>query len=100
MHENKWTTDIEGFVKAAEADKYAELPLETGDVLITDWEMDGTFFPYVEPKHGHGKHDVDDIKDEIAMAIESKLDIEVTTLEWSEANGVYYPVVNGIPHLD
>jgi hypothetical protein len=100
MHENKWTTDVEGFVKAAEQDEYAELPLETGDILITDCEMDGTFIPFVSPKPRSTDFDNDDVKDEIAMAIESKLDIEVTTLEWSEANGVYYPVVNGIPHLD
>lgn len=100
MHENKWTTDVEGFVKAAEQDEYAELPLETGDILITDWEMDGTFMPYISPNFHRIDFDNDDVKDEIAMAIESKLDIEVTALEWSEGNGVYYPVVHGIPHLD
>jgi hypothetical protein len=38
--------EIENFIDAAHNDKYAELELSHGDILITD-VTDGGFFPYV-----------------------------------------------------
>lgn len=98
MSTNKWQTDTEGFIEAVENDEYAELPLETGDVLITDWEGNGIFHPYVEPsshpdidreqKH-HEEREI-----EVAEAIEDMFDgVRVEHIEYDEGNQVYYPTM-------
>lgn len=35
------------FVRAVRSDSYAELEIGDGLVVVTDWESDGTFLPYI-----------------------------------------------------
>jgi len=46
------STDIDQFIKAVDNDAYAELLLDNGDTLVTDWEGDGYYLPYVVPAEG------------------------------------------------
>ena len=39
--------ETQNFVEAVQNDEYAEYELEDGFILITDWEGDGLFDPYV-----------------------------------------------------
>lgn len=45
--DNTMDLENENFVRAVENDEYAEYELDDGFVMITDWEGDGTFNPYV-----------------------------------------------------
>jgi len=37
------STDIDQFIKAVDNDSYAELLVDNGDTLVTDWEGDSYF---------------------------------------------------------
>jgi hypothetical protein len=76
-------TDAENFASAVENDEYAELELETGDVLVTDWEGNGVFNPYVVVRDG-GVTDVEAAKDQIAAAIQDRLGVRVSHLHYAE----------------
>lgn len=90
MAENKWQTDSDGFVRAARDDEYAELKLPNGDVLITDWEGDGVFNPYVVP-HDDGGRD-DEREEQIAEQIEAQFDgVRVEFIEWDDNHELYVP---------
>lgn len=84
-------SEIHNFVCAVEEDEYAELELSTGDVLITDWESDDTFLPYVEPMGTHADKHPTDILCDISEAIEDALPVTVYHVEWDNNNSVYYP---------
>ena len=90
MQETKWQTDKDGFIEAIENDEYAELVLPNGDTLITDWEGDGVFNPYVELTNDHGDKHPTDIMAEIESAIYDVFEIYVTT-EMDNNNGVVVP---------
>jgi hypothetical protein len=79
----------EEFIEAIEADEYAEYELSTGDVLITDYEGDGLFHPYVVPKN-----DNEGCGDEIADAISEEFDVRVFNIEATGGNEtIFYPVM-------
>lgn len=78
--------DLQNFLKAAEEDEYAEVELGDGYTLITDWEGDGTFMPYVQPPEddsGENDHHVDDMLHDLDG-------IAVSYVEWDDNNGVYH----------
>lgn len=82
-------SEKEQFIEAVRYDEYCELELPTGDVLITDWEGDGTFNPHVQPKDEDATRAA-----EIGEAISETLEVEVETVEVDAAKGVspiYYP---------
>lgn len=84
------------FVDAVETDEYAELELPTGDVLISDWQGDNTFLPYVEKLSTHFAPALDStdrsvIADEIGEAIQQELGVAVFHIGWDEGNEVFYP---------
>lgn len=94
MQQTKWQTDVRGFIQAVENDEYAELVLETGDVLITDWEGDGVFNPYVVPDGNHDDIDRDTREAQIMREIGNKLDVRVHAIEYDKRNEVF------VPHTD
>ena len=79
------------YVAAVAEDEYGELELPTGDYLITDWEGDDTFLPYVEPTDDHRENPTDEVGDEIAEAIQDELGTVVHRIEWDGGNEVFYP---------
>jgi hypothetical protein len=114
---NTWETDAKGYRQAVADDEYAELRLETGDHLITDWEFadssnesaqsqsapqtgegDGVFLPYVVPDVDDGLDgrdpEADEVQVEVAEAIEDALNTEVHDIEWSPSNDAWYPFMN------
>jgi len=93
MPTNTWTTDPETFTEAVRDDDYAELELSTGDVLITDWEGDGTFHPYVVMTGDHGTAHPTDILDDVAQAIQDALDVTVYAIEYDANNDVLVPTM-------
>lgn len=88
------TDEVENFIEAVREDEYAELELSTGDTLITDWQGDGFFLPYVEPgflPEELPEDKLDSVADEIAYEIEQELDAPVHRIEWSNSNQCFYP---------
>lgn len=79
-------SEKEEFIEAAANDEYGEYTLNTGDVLITDWEGDGVFDPFVIPDTSD--NDSREVEDELAEAIQNEFDIEVRNVEWSN-QGLY-----------
>lgn len=70
----------QNFVEAAQNDEYAEYKLEDGFVLITDWEGDGSFYPYVILPHEYtDKTEVIDTLLEEAGEFLTFLDVEIET---------------------
>lgn len=58
--DNTMNLETENFVRAVENDEYAEYELDDGFVLITNWEGDGMFNPYVVlPDEHHDDEFVD-----------------------------------------
>ena len=49
--------ETQNFVEASQNDEYAEYELDDGFVLITDWEGDGMFNPYVVLPDGYEDED-------------------------------------------
>jgi hypothetical protein len=84
-------SEKENFIQAVEDDEYAEYELSCGAVLITDWEGDGVFNPYVVI------YDIDDdvtdldrvIGDQIAEAF----NVRVTHIETDYDGDVCYPLM-------
>lgn len=87
-------TEVYDFVEAVEYDEYAELELSTGDILITDWEGDHTFHPYVEPMGDHGDKHPTDILDDIAVAIGDALGVAVHHIEYDSGGDIFYPTMD------
>lgn len=94
MQQNKWQVDADGFTQAVANDEYAELVLETGDVLITDWEGDGVFNPYVETTENNHSIDRDTKEAQIMRAIAKQLDCRVDTIEYDKRNDVFVPYMD------
>lgn len=86
--------DVENFIAAVQEDEYAELELSTGDILITDWEGDGVFNPYVVEGGQHGDKHPTDILDDIMTAIEDKLGVTVYDIEYAPENNAFYPTMD------
>lgn len=83
------TAEKQTFITGVEQDEYAELRLRTGDTLITDWEGDETFNPYIIPRDG-----TDEVPDRggersetVAEAIEAALHVRVDEIEWARGMG-------------
>jgi len=76
----------EEWLEAARNDTLAEYELETGDVIVTDWEGEGRFFPYVIPKESSENSDI--AAEAIQNAIEEELDFKPRIVEWG-FNGTY-----------
>ena len=92
------TDEKAAFISAIQADEYAEYELPNGDVLITDWEGDGEFYPYILPNNeadisDHGKR-ADETAELIQSALEdfTLVDIEATDPDPS-GTVIYYPVI-------
>lgn len=49
------------FKRAVRADNYAEYNLRDDLVIVTDWEGDGEFYPYVVIEGDYSEQEVDDI---------------------------------------
>jgi hypothetical protein len=82
-------TDLERFLAAVKDDEYAEYELGDGYTLVTDWEGDGSFNPYVVPPDGDdgtNQQRVSDLLTEVQA-------FDVFHVEYSTANGVYYPTL-------
>jgi len=77
-------------MQAVKDDEYGEYTLETGDILITDWEGDGFFSPYVIPE-ASPRND-DEAMANISSSIKNELGIRVTGVEWDISNDVYHVV--------
>lgn len=58
---------VEKFEKARLTDGYGEYHLDTGYVLVTDWEGDNSFNPYVVPEKGTdlNEDNMDKVREEI-----------------------------------
>lgn len=80
----------EEFIQAAKDDEYGEFELGTGDILITDWEGNGLFNPYVIPTSSD--KDDDTASADISSSIKDELDINVHGIEWDEGNEVYHVI--------
>lgn len=78
-------TDKSGFVQAVENDEYAEFVLAPGLFLITDWEGDGTFLPYVVDMNDRTKREVDDLLADNAPFL------RCDGVEYDRGNDTYYP---------
>jgi len=76
----------EEWLEAARNDTMAEYELETGDIIITDWEGDGVFCPYVMPKESTENSDI--AAEAIHNAITDELGFEPRFVEWG-FNGTY-----------
>jgi hypothetical protein len=85
-------TDKENFIQAVKNDEYAEYELPCGAVLITDWEGDGVFNPYVVTYH------IDDgitnAEQKIVDDITEAFSVDVRAIEGVTGEGLYYPVMN------
>jgi len=77
-------------MQAVKDDEYGEYTLETGDIVITDWEGDGFFSPYVIPE-ASPRND-DEAMANISSSIESELEFKVIRVEWDVSNDVYHVV--------
>mgnify|MGYP006928085756 CR=1 FL=1 len=80
------TVDKEEWIKAARNDEYAEFVLDTGDIIVTDWEGDGDFFPYVMPVGSD--EDSHEAEAQIKQAIKDGLGFNPRNVEWG-GNGTY-----------
>ena len=76
----------EEWLEAARNDTLAEYELETGDIIVTDWEGEGEFFPYVIPKESSENSDI--AAKAIKNAIKDELGFEPSFIEWG-FNGTY-----------
>ncbi len=92
MCDNKHTTTKDQFTDAVTNDEYAEYELQNGDILITDWEGDGTYHPYVVPTES--PHNDDDAAATVAQSIATAFDVRVNTVEWDNNNEVYVPYMD------
>lgn len=75
------------FIGAVKEDEHAEYDLGGGYTLVTDWEGDGTFNPHVVPPDGDDGTNEQRV-DDLLTVLEP---FRVEHVEYSEANGVYYP---------
>jgi len=79
---------VRNFIAAVESDEYAEVELKNGDTLVTDWEGDGHFHPYIVPAEGVADTLADDAdaRDErgadIATLIHDVFNVYVNEIEW------------------
>jgi hypothetical protein len=91
MSEYPQTTETtkEQFINAVTEDEYAEYHLPCGDILVTDWESDGTYHPYVVPVES--PNDSDDAAATISQSIATVFDVGVNAIEWDANNEVYVP---------
>ena len=84
---------IENFKDAVREDEYAELTLPNGDTLITDWESDGVFFPYVVPTSEQTYEYQDEREAEILTGIYDLLGV-TGEIEYDENNEVFVPYID------
>lgn len=80
------TVDKEEWIKAARNDEHAEFVLSTGDIIVTDWEGDNEFHPYVMPVGS--ENDSHDAEADIKEAIKDDLGFNPRHVEWGY-NGTY-----------
>lgn len=85
--------DIMDFVAAVEQDTYAELQLSSGDWLITDWEGDGVFSPYVVPELD-APRTREYAENVVADAIADALSIQVRAIEYDSKNSMFVPYMD------
>jgi hypothetical protein len=85
-------SEKENFIQAVEDDEYAEYELSCGAVLITDWEGDGLFNPYVVT------YDIDDgvtnVSQRIVDEITEAFSVDVRAIDGVSGEDLYYPVMN------
>lgn len=79
-------TDRDGFVQAVENDEYAEYVVASGLFLITDWEGDKAFLPYVVDLNDRTEREVDDLLADNAPFL------RCDGVEYDGGNDVYYPL--------
>jgi hypothetical protein len=80
------TETKEEFLEAVENDELAEFELPTGDILVTDWEGDGHFDPYILPKSSAPGDEI--VAEILEEAIRDVFDFDVEHVEWA-SNGTY-----------
>jgi hypothetical protein len=86
----------EEFIHAVHSDSYAEYKLSTGDILITDWESDGSYNPHVIERD---QDDSEDRADDIASAIQSEFDSDYCNVEKHSSGGDIYMVHTNKPDI-
>jgi hypothetical protein len=84
-------SDKDQFVEAVTNDEYAELELSTGDVLITDWEGDGSFNPYIVMSSDHGDKHPTDILQAVNDALTEVFDVIIYEIEYDACNDKLVP---------
>jgi hypothetical protein len=85
-------SEKENFIQAVEDDKYAEYELPCGAVLITDWEGDGVFNPYVVTYDI--TDDVTNTEQKIADELTEAFSVDVRAIDGVSGEDLYYPVMN------
>ena len=94
------STDIDQFIKAVDNDSYAELLLDNGDTLVTDWEGDSYFLPYVVPAEGSlddpTDTEIQQRKDEICECISDVLNVTVRHIDYDNSGEIdaFYPFMD------
>lgn len=67
----------ENFIEAVQNDEYAEFDLNADMVMVTDWEGDGLFDPYIVLPEGHDEpEELLDIIDSLDFMSCSEIEIE------------------------
>lgn len=85
-------TDKENFIQAVEDDEYAEYELQCGAVLITDWEGDGFFNPYVVTYDIND--DVTNTEQRIVDEITEAFNVRVRAVDDVSGEPLYYPIMD------
>jgi len=96
-----WNRDTDGFVRAIRNDNYAEYELCDAHTLVTDWEGDGGFYPYIVPNDyvmTRGEYNGDDVQQQLIDAMSDAFpSITVYGVEWSPNSHAWFPVVDPYP---
>lgn len=96
-----WNRDTDGFVRALRNDNYAEYELCDGHTLVTDWEGDGGFYPYIVPNDAvlrRNQYDDTETKQQLSDAMcDAFPSITVYGIEWSPHNHAWFPAVDAYP---
>jgi len=85
-------TEKENFIQAVEDDEYAEYELPCGAVLVTDWEGDGLFNPYVLTHDLND--DVTDVCGTVGDELAEAFNVRVRTVEDVGGDDIVYPIMD------
>lgn len=78
------------FKEAVENDAFAEYDLGEGFYLITDWEGDGAFYPYVVPPKNYVRDESDEELEEVLDELNEVITFH--DIEWDRNNELFVPI--------